>query len=124
MIVVDTCIWIGFLKGSEPVFSELQSLLENGEVLANELVFAELMQGAKNKREREIISGYWEYLPKLQINGLIIRAGQESALNGWLNKGVGLIDSAILVYTRESGSVLWTIDKKLLGLLKVDERYK
>ena len=67
MIVVDTCIWIEFLKGKEPYFSNLSELLEQGQVLGLELIFAELMQGAKNKREREFISNYWNYLPKFSI---------------------------------------------------------
>ena len=49
MIVVDTSIWIDFLKANEPIFTRMQVLLENGQVIANEYVFAELMQGAKEK---------------------------------------------------------------------------
>jgi len=41
-----------------------------------------------------------------------------------MNNGIGLIDSAILIYTRESGSKLWTVDKKILGLLKDEECYR
>ena len=70
MIVIDTSIWINFLKASEPVFSRMQRLLENGQVLAVEFVFAELMQGAREKRERNIISEYRHNLPKYSIDGI------------------------------------------------------
>jgi len=39
-------------------------LSENREVLAVECIFGELLQGAKNKQEKEIILDFWKYLPK------------------------------------------------------------
>ncbi|MFQ5753342.1 MAG: PIN domain-containing protein [bacterium] len=124
MIVVDTSIWIDFFKAKEPVFSHLQGLLENGQVLAVECVFAELMQGAKEKRERDIISGYWQNLPKYSMDGIFFKAGIESGRSNWINQGVGLIDGAILMYARETKSYIWTLDKKLLSLLKKEEKYE
>lgn len=123
MIVADTCIWIEFLKGKEPYFTELSELLEQGQVLGLELVFAELMQGAKNKREREFISDYWNYLPKFSIDSVVYRAGLLSGQEKWFAKGVGLVDCAILLYCRESGSLLWTKDKKLLSICKRDDLF-
>lgn len=99
----------------------MQILLENGQVIANECVFAELMQGTKEKRERDIISEYWRNLPKYTNNGILLKAGKESGLNRWLMKGVGLIDCAILMYAREIKSQLWTLDKKLLSILTKEE---
>lgn len=123
MIVADTCIWIEFLKGKEPFFSDMTELLEHGQILGIEIVFAELMQGAKNKRERELISDYWNFLPKFSMDTLLFRAGVMSAQEKWFAKGVGLIDCAILMYCRESGSPLWTKDKKLLSICKKDDVY-
>ena len=121
MIVVDTSIWIDFLKANEPIFTRMQVLLENGQVIANECVFAELMQGAKEKRERDIISEYWHNLPKYTNDGILLIAGKESGLNKWFIKGVGLIDCAILMYAREIKGQLWTLDKKLLSILTKEE---
>ena len=124
MIVVDTCIWIEFLKGKEPYFSNLSELLEQGQVLGLEIIFAELMQGAKNKREREFISNYWNYLPKFSIDSVFYKAGLNSSQEKWFAKGVGLIDCAILIYVRETGSFLWTKDKKLLKICKRDDLFE
>ena len=123
MIVVDTSIWIDFLKAKEPIFTQLRVLLDNGQVMANECVFAELMQGAKGKREVDIISEYWRNLPKNTNDGILFKAGKESSRNKWFDKGVGIIDCAILMYARENKSQIWTLDKKLLSILTKDEKY-
>gem|GEM_PF-2948169 len=33
VILVDTCIWIEFLKGANPVYGQLKKLLDNRDVL-------------------------------------------------------------------------------------------
>lgn len=121
--MVDTSIWIEFLKANDPIFTRMRLLLENGQVIANECVFAELMQGAKAKRELDIISEYWRNLPKYTNDGILLKSGIESSRNKWFDKGVGLIDCAILMYARETKSQVWTLDKKLLSILKKEETY-
>jgi len=63
MILVDTSVWIKFLKRDEKVFIIMREKLENKEILAAECIFGELLQGAKNKREQRIITSFWEHLP-------------------------------------------------------------
>jgi len=123
MIVADTCIWIDFLKKKEPVFSQFKQLLEDGKIMAFEPIFAELLQGARNKREREIIIGYWENLPKVEMNDLWIRAGIESSKNYWTTHGFGLIDAAIITHCRNAKASIWTVDKKLLAITEARERF-
>ena len=64
MIVIDTSVWIEFLRQNPLYASKVDVLLENREVLAVEFIFGELLQGAKNKREKKIITDYWNTLPK------------------------------------------------------------
>jgi predicted nucleic acid-binding protein len=123
LIVVDTSVWIEFFKGNSSIYTDLKLLLEKNEILACELVFGELLQGAKNKRERDIISNYWLNLPEFTMDGSFISAGLQSGKNNWLNKGVGLIDCSILMYARVRACKLWTFDKKLLSILQYDEKY-
>jgi hypothetical protein len=40
-----------------------------------------------------------------------------------MDKGVGLIDGAIIVAARETSSFVRTLDRKLLRLLKKEEKY-
>jgi hypothetical protein len=64
MILVDTSVWVEFLKAKQPWLGERTRLLEEQEVLAADPVFGELLQGASNERELGIIPGYWRHLPK------------------------------------------------------------
>ena len=123
MIVVDTSVWIEFLKGNSSIYPKLKILLEKNEILAFEPVFGELLQGVKNTRERDIVSNYWFNLPKFTTDGSFVLAGLQSGENRWFNKGVELIDCSILMYARERGCQLWTFDKKLSSILHYDERY-
>ena len=124
MIIVDTSVWVEFFKGRQPYFLKLTELLEESQVLAMECIFAELMQGAKNKHERETINEYWLNLPKNTEQGIFLKAGLESGKNKWFSKGLGLIDSAIIILARETGSTIWTLDKKLRIVLRKNESYE
>ena len=56
MIILDTTIWIEHLKNNQNYFPKVKELLEKREILAVECVFGELLQGVKNKAEKEIIN--------------------------------------------------------------------
>lgn len=123
MILPDTSIWVEFLRGHQPYFDQVSDLLDNGEVAALSPIFGELLQGTKTDGERSTILGFWYNPPHLPEHGLFLRAGAESGRNNWMDKGVGLIDSVIIVAARETASFVWSLDKKLLGLLKKEEKY-
>ncbi|MGR3319754.1 MAG: PIN domain-containing protein [Candidatus Anammoxibacter sp.] len=121
MVIIDTTIWVEFLKNRRPFSKRISTLLEENQVYALECIFAELMQGALNNRERDIIYEYWLNLPKPVVKNIFLKAGIESGKNKWTSKGIGLIDSVIILTARESFSEIWTLDKKLKSMLKSDE---
>ncbi|NLV66152.1 MAG: PIN domain-containing protein [Spirochaetes bacterium] len=121
MIILDTSVWIEFLKNSPEYYSKVKYLLGNQQVLAVECIFGELLQGAKNKREVEIISLYWESLPKVKTENGWIQAGIYSSVNKLTSKGVGIIDSYIITAARNNNARIWSLDKKLNSLLKKEE---
>ena len=123
MIVTDTSIWVEFFKKNEPIFSSLVTLLENRDVLGIECIFGELLQGARNKREKAILRSYWENLHKTAESGIWIKAGEYSSEKKLLPKGIGLIDAAIIIAAKKTSSKIWTLDKKLLKVLEKEERY-
>jgi predicted nucleic acid-binding protein len=123
MVIADTSIWIEFFRGNEPYFDQVSDLLDKNEILALSPIFGELLQGAKNNKERSTILEFWHNLPQISEHDLPIRAGVESGQNKWINKGVGLIDSMIIVAARESLSFIWSLDNKLLQLLNREEKY-
>ena len=122
-IIVDTSIWIEFLKGNSLFFSYLQDLLENQNVLVIDCIFAELLQGAKDKRERDVILSYWNNLPKVDIIDIYINAGIYSSEHKLASKGIGIIDSVIIISCHHYKAKIWTLDKKLQNMLKKEEIY-
>jgi predicted nucleic acid-binding protein len=123
MVIADTSIWIEFFRGNEPYFAQVSDLLDKNEILALSPIFGELLQGAKNNKERSTILEFWNNLPQISEHDLFIRAGMESGRNKWIDKGVGLIDSMLIVAARESISFIWSLDNKLLRLLNREEKY-
>jgi predicted nucleic acid-binding protein len=104
-IIVDTSVWVEFLRGNPLFFSRLQELLENQNILTIDCIFAELLQGAKDKRERDINAGIYSSEHKL------------------ISKGIGLIDCVIIISSYQYRAKIWTLDKKLLNILKKEEIY-
>jgi len=123
MIITDTSVWIEFFKSHEPFFSRHSELLENNQVIALSPVFGELLQGVKLNSEKSIILEYWYYLPKIDETNLFIKAGDYSLENHLISKGVGLIDSSIIVTALEYGCTIWTLDEKINRLLSSKIRY-
>ena len=116
-VIFDTSIWIEYFKGNPEYFETCQQLLDSGSVYTLEIIFAELMQGAKGKRELEMIRLYYKNLPKLDAPDQIFEAGVFSQKNQLLSKGIGLIDSMIIFTAQQNRKKIWTLDKKVLAYL-------
>ena len=116
-ILVDTSVWIEYFRGKPGYFSLCQGLLEKSQIKTLEVIFGELLQGALNKKESEILQSYYEYLPKINIADLAIFAGEYSRQHKLIGKGIGLIDSIIIVAALETNCKLWTLDKKLQNFI-------
>jgi len=117
-IILDTSIWIEYFKGKEEYFDTCQQFIEKGEIKTIEVIFAELLQGALNKREVKMIKAYYELIPKVEIDQLFMVAGEYSKDEKLIHKGIGLIDACIIVATIRSQSKLWTMDKKIKAFPK------
>jgi len=122
-IIADTSVWIEFLKGNQNIFSLMNRLLEKKRIIAVDCIFGELLQGVKNSREKDIILGYREYLQGLDEYNVWIEAGIYSSENKLLEKGVGLIDSVLVVMSIKNHIKLWTLDKKLKKILPAEIAY-
>jgi predicted nucleic acid-binding protein len=118
MIIVDTSIWIEFLKGNFKHSDLLISSIENREVLMLECITGELLQGVKSVKEREIILQYWKNLPQIPMESLWVKAGLLSSKEKLISKGIGLIDAVLIIGSTETNSKLWTLDKRILGFIK------
>ena len=123
-VIADTSIWINFLKNDPDIFQEMQLLLEKNIIISAECIFGELLQGAKTKRERDIIKDYWHCLPKLEEKGIWIEAGVYSGENKLFDRGIGLIDSVIIIAAIRNDLLVWSLDKKLNKVLDGNQRYR
>jgi predicted nucleic acid-binding protein len=120
-VLVDTSVWIEFLRRNERYFFTVKGLLENRNVVALECVFGELLQGAKNQRESDVIISYWNNLPKITIDNLLIESGKYSSEHKLISKGIGLIDCAIIVSAKRLKAKIWSFDRKLLSILRSED---
>ncbi len=122
-VIVDTSVWIEFFRGEEEYHAALMPLIEQGRVLALECVFGELIQGARDERERNLLERFWDALPKTEIPRLFVVAGKHSSIEQYPKKGVGLIDAAIVAAARQVKAQVWSLDKKLNAILTSSERF-
>lgn len=113
MIVVDTSVWVEFLKNREPTYSRMRELLERGAVLSPEGVFGELFTGVRSGREEDELEAYWRKLPKIDETGLWIEAGKIRASRNLAARGGGLVDGVILALAARTGAEIWTLDRRL-----------
>jgi predicted nucleic acid-binding protein len=123
-IIVDTSIWIEFLKKNPKIFPSMQVLLEKQNAIALGCIFGELLQGAKSEREKKIIISYWDCLPKIDESQIWIEAGKYSGEKEMASKGTGLIDSIILTAAIKNDLIIWTLDKKLKNLIPEKNKYQ
>lgn len=112
-VIFDTSIWIEYFKGNPEYFETCQQLLDSGSVCTLEVIFAELMQGAKGKRELDMIRLFYQNLHKLDAPDQIFEAGVFSQKNQLLRKGISLIDSIIIFAALQNRKKIWTLDKKV-----------
>lgn len=118
MILVDTSIWIEFLRDKPPISERMHRLLaEEYEVCSIECVFGELLAGTRDAREVNVIEAYWRNITKVPEAGLWIDAGKLSKAMKLSSKGVGLIDAAIIVASHRVKARIWTLDEKLKNVL-------
>lgn len=85
-----------------------------------ELIFAELLQGAKSKREVSVILEYASLVPTLDEPFLVIASGLHSYNAGWVHREVGIVDAVIFNPVQRNERQLWTLDKELKKVVGYD----
>ena len=108
MILVDTSVWIDYLRSGNPLLAEL---LEQNRVVMHPMVLGELACG--NLKNRQQLLQLWQSQESLQA------VSHDEALYfleqyGLMGKGVGYIDVHLLASVALANGVkLWTQDKRL-----------
>lgn len=122
-VLLDTSVWIEYFKGNDNYFAVCQELIERSQAYTIEIIFAELLQGAKGKREIDIINTYYTLLPKINMNQMYMSSAEFSRKEKLLTKGIGLIDACIITAASHAKCKLWTLDKKIISFLDKDQLY-
>jgi predicted nucleic acid-binding protein len=118
MIIVDTSIWVEFLKQNPVFINEMESLLENKKVITIEPIFSELVYGSRSDKERKMILSYWKVLPHIKfVEGSFLESAYFANKNNYLNIGIGLMDAMLTKAAIENNYHIWTLDKKILNNL-------
>ena len=112
MVLVDTSVWIDFLRKGDPLLSDL---LNEGKVITHPYVIGELRLG--NIPKRKSFLSLIENLPLCTqaTNEEVTFLIEENKLHG---KGIGYIDAHILASAIISAAPLWTLDKRLDSISK------
>lgn len=107
MILVDTSVWVGFLRKGDPLMSDL---LAEGKVFTHPFIIGELRLGNIPKRKSflSLIENLTQSI--LATNEEVTYLIEKNKLHG---KGIGYIDAHILASAIISSVPLWTLDKRL-----------
>jgi predicted nucleic acid-binding protein len=110
MVLVDTSIWINYLRGHKDTKPLSELLLEN-QVTCHQWILGELLLGHLGPRRKQIINDI-DLLPKLQeypfkeIRDFV----EKEALHG---KGLSFVDVQLLYACLVEDHLLWTDDRQL-----------
>jgi predicted nucleic acid-binding protein len=108
VILVDTSVWVGHLRAND---SQLEALLEQGEVLCHPFVAGEIGMGSL--RQRKVVLEALKALPQATsaTDSEVERFVADQQLFGL---GIGWVDAHLLASARLTpGARLWTLDKRL-----------
>ena len=107
MVLVDTSVWIDFLRNGN---EKLNALLSEGQVLIHPLIVGELSCGNINNRVQFLsLINDLEILPEATHSEVLSFIEN----NRVYSKGVGYFDLHILCSALISNVHLWTLDKRL-----------
>jgi predicted nucleic acid-binding protein len=111
VILVDTSVWIDFLRDGD---DQLARLLERSAVLSHPCVIGELALG--NLRNRDEILTLLRDLPQAVVaeHDEVLRLIADQRLHG---HGIGYVDAQLLAAARLTpDATVWTKDKRLATL--------
>jgi len=122
MILLDTSVWIEYFRRNDNFTEVVQSMLKQRMVLAFEPIFSELLFGARGKRDKQMISSFWEVMPRLEFGALsMIEAADYANKQDFQQLGIGLMDALIIQSILNGDHLLWTLDKRINS--NIDPKY-
>lgn len=119
-VLVDSSVWIAYLRKQEQTFDEVNLLAEKKRIRLIGLVLAELYQGCKSQKEISVIRDLAEVFPRLEETAhMWEEAGMLSFKLRRQGKSPGLADCYIAVAAKKSGTLIYSFDKHFTELAKI-----
>lgn len=118
-VLVDTSAWIEFFYKKQPYYNIILELIDKDKVCCIGIILAELLQGAKSKKEFGVLKEFlyvFEFFPE-NIE-LWERAGELSYQLHQKGKVIGLSDCYISVTANSYNVKLLTLDKHFKAIMK------
>ena len=112
MILADTSIWIDHLRKANPEFS---SQLDEGQVVMHPAIMGEILLGSLGNRQA-IETALSEMPQALQASDKEVMFFINTAKV--FGRGIGWVDTHLLVSARLTGASLVTRDKRLAGVAR------
>jgi len=111
-VLLDTSVWIEFMRGREPVCSQVRAMLDNDTVVCTGIILAELLQGVKSSNESKFIKNFpdvFEFPPETTARWL--SSGELAAAMRAKGVTVPLSDCFIAITAVDTKSELITADR-------------
>jgi len=125
MVLLDTSVWIEYFRQIEPVASQVSDLLADQQVITVEPVFSELMFGARDVKERNVIRTYWQILPRVEFKeDSMFEASSYAFDSDLFSSNVNLIDVVIIRSAQRGGHKLWTLNERVTGSLDSSQLFQ
>lgn len=111
-VIADTCIWVEFFRTKSEISSCLRDLISNNHVAGVGIIIAELLQGIKTNKERDIIIDIFNTIEYIEITQDIwIESGILARKLRSLGKTIPLSDIVIACCAKKHKFQIFTIDK-------------
>jgi predicted nucleic acid-binding protein len=111
-VLVDTSAWIEFFHRIEPCHSIVLQLMSQERICTMGIIVAELMQGAKSKKELAVLRDFVYVFPFLPDSQESWQAAGELSFRLRRNgKEIGLADCYIAVVASAEGASILSLDR-------------
>jgi tRNA(fMet)-specific endonuclease VapC len=120
-ILIDTSVWIEYFRNkSSPIAEKVDRVLDEDEIYVPKIVIAELIRGAKAKREVSIIEDFFDAFQIIdQKEDTWIKAGRLSYSLKKKGKNIHLFDCYIAVIAQEYGCKIFTLNRHFTEIQKI-----
>lgn len=111
-VIADTCIWIEFFRTKSEISNRMKNLIANNLVVGAGIILAELLQGVKTNKEREIIVDVFNTIEYIEITKEIwTEAGNLAGKLRSSGKTIPLSDITLACCARKYKYPVFTVDK-------------